>query len=92
MNRINDGGPAFAAAGVYVDDNMSAREIEASQAGMSLRDFFAAHALAGILSHSELMTACVYAGERDGRPPRDVVTEAAYRYADSMIAARVNPQ
>lgn len=81
MNRINDGGPAFAAAGVYVDDNMSAREIEPSQAGMSLRDFFAAHALTGIL-----------VGEFDGRLPREVAAETAYKYADSMIAARVKPQ
>ena len=47
--------------------------------GMSLRDYFAAQALAGILANP--------AGVTDEFTTKDIVS-AAYRYADLMLAER----
>ena len=65
----NNGGPAFP-TGV------------ASDAGMSLRDYFAGQALIGILgSH-------VRGGVDVDLDDVGAVAEAAYRYADAMLKAR----
>ena len=60
----NDGGPAFPRA----DD------VANSNAGMSLRDWFAGQALAGILAKGDYYT--------------EDAAKSAYFAADSMIAAR----
>lgn len=63
MSEINTGGPAFPiAAGGALED------------GMTMRDFFAAHALAGLVV---------------GRSMYPIEwAEAAYEMADAMLAAR----
>lgn len=68
MAKINDGGPAFPhPAGWRRDPEISD--------GMSLRDWFAGQALAGILGASP--------------PPFcEDAAEDAYRYADAMLAER----
>jgi len=63
--QIDDGGPAFPA-----QDNCNSR-----YPGMTLRDWFAGQALAGI---------CAHMGPIDCIPD----TKLAYRVADAMIAAR----
>ena len=65
---MKDGGPAFpTTAGQVVYSH-----------GMSLRDWFAGQALAGLFSQSEITNASsVY-----------VVAQIVYRMADAMIAAR----
>ena len=45
--------------------------------GISVRDYFAAHALQGLL-----------AGYTKGVPPADLTADAAYSYADAMLKAR----
>ena len=65
---INDGGPAFP---VPNDANVN------SQAGMSLRDYFAGHALAGVLSDSTWQLCDM-----------DRVSARCYAAADAMIKAR----
>ena len=73
MSDSNDGGPAFPnerwrpfpGGGGYRDD----------VPGMSLRDYFAGQALAGLLTE-------------DGDAPPEEWAMAAYRLADAMIAAR----
>ena len=72
---VNDGGPAFARP----LSKISSEEIEVAQEGMSLRDSFAAHALAGYL-------AC-FTDENDPQNA-NVVAERAYEYADALLAAR----
>lgn len=62
MEKVSDGGPAFPRQGCD---------------GMSLRDYFAAHALAGMLADE-----CT----REVGCPK--IAENAYRYADAMIAER----
>jgi hypothetical protein len=59
---INDGGPAFPRHGYNSND------------GMTLRDWFASQALAGLLAHT-------------GESERNRAV-AAYRYADAMLRAR----
>lgn len=61
-----DGGPAFAATAVSASDDVY------HQCGLSMRDYFAAAALAGLAA----------------RVPVERVAEFAYRIADAMIAAR----
>jgi hypothetical protein len=68
--KIEDGGPAF--PHMAVDGHPDYR------LGLSLRDWFAGKALAGML-----------ASETDGSTYReDHAAERAYRLADAMLAAR----
>jgi hypothetical protein len=65
---INDGGPAFPAP---------AYAANITDKGMTLRDYFAAQALAGMLTRKE----------SDGWTNREVAGDC-YSYADAMLAAR----
>lgn len=70
-SKIDDGGPAFPnvdsdeRVGVYVGDR-----------GMTLRDFFAAAALTGIVASGKYGT------------DTDLSAETAYKQADSMLKKR----
>lgn len=64
-NKINDGGPAF---GFASGDLVSL--------GMTLRDYFAAAALQGILARGQSLSS-----------KKDEVFEA-FKYSDAMIKAR----
>lgn len=76
---MNDGGPAFPVAGVVGMHN--------GQGGMSLRDYFAAKALLGILSDSNFLTHSTK-GTKDADEWRGNIAGHAYEYADAMLAAR----
>ncbi|WAC75317.1 hypothetical protein OU995_11725 [Roseateles sp. SL47] len=67
---INDGGSAFP-----VLENNGDRQLVLSSAGMSLRDYFAAQALTGLMAHP---------GSVD--PLREA--RLAYMLADAMLKAR----
>jgi len=69
MTKHRDGGPAFP----YGQPNVTERFSE----GMSLRDYFAAAALSGLLSNKE--------GYDRGYA---FASEEAYHYADEMLIAR----
>ena len=71
MSTINDGGPAFPLA--EPGDCVSASE------GMSLRDYFAAKAMQGLLAQS--------CGTAFGSDPIHGA-QYAYQMADAMLAAR----
>ena len=75
----DDGGPAFpmAVAAKPDGDTVSSHSYGV---GMSLRDWFASHVLAGMLAKPS---------NADGM--HDSYAEDAYRYADEMIRARVIP-
>jgi hypothetical protein len=70
----SSGGPAFPQAGASDESNNYSSE-DFGGRGMTLRDFFAAHALSGLIAQgpvtSELSAAL-----------------AAYRFADEMLVAR----
>lgn len=68
---INDGGPAFARDS-HMDKQLG---LYVQQQGMSLRDFFAAAALQGILSSTQT-------------GHLQIIAKDAYGMADAMIKAR----
>jgi hypothetical protein len=72
MSKINDGGPAFPSTIQYFPDDKNANE----EQGMTLRDWFAGQALAGLL--------------RDGIDIYgiDATANDAYKMADAMLRAR----
>ena len=67
MSKINNGGPAFPV-------DVPGHRIEM---GMTLRDYFAAKAMQGYLTH-----------EQAANSPEDVVAGWAYSMADAMLRAR----
>jgi hypothetical protein len=83
MEDINDGGPAFARPKSRDPENYSYPETYPAQEGMSLRDYFAAKALQGLLTANvEICT--------DNMPDIDPAAAAGncYRFADAMLAER----
>lgn len=81
MNKINDGGPAFptnataTTHGFYQDGQPCATHYGTTP-GMTLRDYFAAAALQGMLTDS-----CIQGSDSQ-------FAESAYSYADAMLKAR----
>jgi hypothetical protein len=79
--KSKDGGPAFPRAGFLspLEGNTALQFDSLPQSGMSLRDWFAGQALAGITANSSA-----------GSPAGESWTCAvdAYRHADAMLAAR----
>ena len=77
--KKDDGGPAFPVA----EDHKVADQFQWTQ-GMSLRDWYAGQALAGMLAHSTRYR------PRQGAPSNwhDAISEEAYELADAMLAAR----
>ena len=71
-NQINDGGPAFARDS-HMDKEIG---LYVQQQGMSLRDYFAAAALQGILARGQSLSS-----------KKDEVLEA-FKYSDAMLKAR----
>ena len=69
---INDGGPAFPRTGA--DGHTS------PQSGMSIRDYFAAKAMQGIISDASLP----HSSKKDW----GLVSCSAYEFADAMLKAR----
>ena len=79
----NDGGPAFPH-----EDGRYGSDVEAGSHGMTLRDYFAAKAMAGM----GLKWDGAYSqhDRQQGRPEADALWAAiaAYRYADAMLEKR----
>lgn len=73
MSERNDGGPASPAGELDLSD----RERPPAQAGMTLRDYFAAKAMTGYSPGSEVTDGAVQAR-----------ADSAYRMADAMLKAR----
>lgn len=84
MPKRDDGGPAFPRVGNWPDlNNVDHEDLHAAlatktepQDGMTLRDFFAAKALAAIYESS------------DGETTYDEMADSAYSIADAMLKAR----
>lgn len=98
MNKINDGGPAF---GQVVElrcvrvemDGSTEWEPEAMvHGGLTVRDYFAAKALQGLLADPSTNTAINSTDrdfiEREQQKFADLTARAAYRMADAMLRAR----
>lgn len=82
----SDGGPAFP---VSADDVAGMERLKGSAMGMSLRDLFAAKALAALIAEpiSEAYESTVRAFSRGLKGP-DAFAHVAYRMADAMLRAR----
>ena len=70
---INDGGPAFSCASSMI---VNGKQATVPAQGMSLRDYFAGQALAGILASANFGST------------KDWIGGKAYEAADAMLAAR----
>ena len=76
VSNTNTGGPAFPQNTKLV--HAAGQEVhQGFMGGMTLRDYFAAKAMQGIL-----------AKWGTGLPPSDMTVEASYAYADAMLKAR----
>jgi hypothetical protein len=79
MNNTNTGGPAFPRAPFKYIDNGNGLEWDVrEQSGMTLRDYFAAKAMQGLLAQSM--------GTALGSDPK-FAAEYAYAMADAMLKA-----
>ena len=76
MNNTN-GGPAFPRPSSEAVDTSGNHFWPAAQEGMSLRDYFAAAALTGLLAYS-----------RVNHSTPESIAQAAFVFADAMIRAR----
>ena len=76
MNNTETGGPAF--PGQYDHGD----QIIESWIGMTLRDYFAAKAIAALVSHTEKD------GPNRGGKAVSTLAKYAYEYADAMLEAR----
>jgi len=76
MSKIEDGGPAFPVPGL---SNLPNGDFIHPEWGMTLRDYFAAKAMAALIPES-------FSQDDEHRP--DVIADRAYWFADAMLAAR----
>lgn len=96
MNELeSDGGPAFPQPATD-DGHACNTPYQMAGGGMSMRDYFAAAALQGILSgtmtrveiHKSVHVKSASLPASVIEPSEGVAASLAYRYADAMLAAR----
>jgi hypothetical protein len=78
MSNTNTGGPAFPISEAHFSNGMLKQEAEY---GMTLRDYFAAKAMQGMLSNPKLQEQILAAGQ-------SWIEESAWTVADAMLKAR----
>ena len=78
MKTINDGGPAFPCESY---GHRNGKETTVPAQGMTLRDYFAGQALAGMFADRERLSTNAQHSSHD-----------AYLFADAMLAAREGKQ
>lgn len=77
MRKINTGGPAFPLQSI-------GPEFPAGYSGMTLRDYFAAKAMQGLLANPKLQEEILkHGGARGGW-----IEKSSYAFADSMLIAK----
>lgn len=81
MSKIEDGGPAFPCETVGTDEH---GEYRLPYQGMTLRDYFAAKALQGLLANPKLAPEIV----KRGGCSSGWIEESAFGFADAMLKAR----
>ncbi len=79
MKNINEGGPAFPFTGQRYERDQDG-QFKIKPQGMSLRDYFAAAALQGLLACPTLTS--------HPETPTEHMSEWSFKYADAMIAAK----
>lgn len=90
-DEINNGGPAFPSLKGFQQNRHVGQEYLAysanSEGGMSLRDYFAGQALAGILS-GDMKNTLTRMAESKAMSPSDAIAVFSYQAADAMLAER----
>jgi hypothetical protein len=81
MSEIKTGGPAFPWCG-------DLNETPFINLGMTLRDYFAAKAMAAHYCDEGVMNRVAEEAEEQGIAEDDVIAARSYRLADAMITAR----
>ncbi|HHT8992811.1 TPA: hypothetical protein ACT5B2_003856 [Burkholderia cenocepacia] len=81
---VDDGGPAFPVDDPFALEPRDVTQMKRLASGMSLRDYFAAKALAGMLAYP----GCESRGSHHNNNTPDGVATMAYEYADAMLRAR----
>jgi hypothetical protein len=81
MSTPKDGGPAFPFAFQELDAQGRPRTEQIVNPGMTLRDYFAGQALAGIVGKAQMARMALSRVEQE-------VAADAYSYADAMLAGR----
>lgn len=92
----HDGGPAFPAMKKWQADEFGQASntgyfVTEAHGGMSLRDYFAAQAMAasvGVLMTKELMPHLEECSSRKGMTAEEYIADGAYTMADAMLKAR----
>ena len=86
MNNTNTGGPAFpTTVRNHHDAETGGQWSEHIDQGMTLRDYFAAKAMQGLISCPDWRE---NVGEEEGIDASDCTARAAYMMADAMLKAR----
>ncbi len=81
MSEIKDGGPAF-------PDGSQNQWGYAVNSGMTLRDYFAAKAMQGLVGSAEWREDISEPEDRCGLEPTEFTAKSAYIIADAMLKAR----
>jgi hypothetical protein len=94
MGKFKDGGPAFPMAGAnYTEDcgDFQRPAYHGPQEGMTLRDYFAAKAMLGLIAEPQWREggySLVYILGPQTKDDAENYAVAAYRLADAMLKAR----
>lgn len=82
--ELKDGGPAFLGDGWAIDGMQVIRG-----GGLTVRDWFAGQALAGIVANHEFMRGCENA--YGGKQTLEAVAVLAFAHSDAMLVERAKP-
>lgn len=80
-DKYDDGGPAF-------PNTIENQPGEHGRKGMSLRDYFAAKAMQGMLADRETILSFANKCQKEMLSPDSAMATAAYGMADAMLRAR----
>ena len=84
MSAPKDGGPAFPVSTGHHPDTM----MKDPRIGMTLRDYFAAAALTGLLADRQYKESALDYGNGHGMKLTETICRSALEYADAMLAER----
>lgn len=85
---IKDGGPAFPCDPFIASKPGNETVAKRLAEGMSLRDYFAAKAMQGMLADRETILAFANNAHREMVGPNDLMATASYGMAEAMLRAR----
>lgn len=85
MDKVEDGGPAFP---VVAEGGEGSGLHPDRWDGMTLRDYFAGQALAGMIASHDWTKNIALESKRDNVPAVYALSKAAYFAADAMLLAR----